>query len=354
LTITAYMLGVAVIPLIFAPLADALGRKPIMIWGAAAYVVVTCLCALAPTIETLLLGRVAQAAAAGTTMIASRAMIVDLFRGDMLSRVTSQIMLVFTIAPLIAPLFGAWVMQFTGWRGIFWFLAAYGVIAIFVILTLKETMPPERRKPVDIRAILAGYGLILSNRASFTYFQLTFWSAFFFFGMFAAAPFIFIDHFGMDELGFAWVFAAISAAAFPANYVNGAFVMRFGYWAMLRAGVWLVAGLALCFGVLAMTDLGGFWPVVSVLLVIMAAFHILLANTTAGMMETAADRAGAASATLASVRFIGGALGAAAVGAFGDVSIWPYSIVLTVSAIGHLAAIYGPWAKAARAARSEA
>lgn len=339
MTITAYLIGNAVGPLFLSPLSDSWGRKRAQTLFLLGYAGASLACALAPNAEALIAARVCQAVAAGASTAAARAMLSDLFSGDALSRATSVLMTIFTIGPVAAPLIGAGILEVAGWRWIFWLLVGVGLVSILLFQVLPETLPPEKRRPYAPGAVLSGYLAMMRNPRALRYFASTFAFAFVFFGMLASAPFIFIEHFGMSPSGFAWLFAAISCAAFAGNIVNARFVFRFGYERMLRGATWAQAALGLAMTAVALTGAGGLWGVFAVMLWLMGVFHVSLANTMAGLMSVAGDRAGAAGAAMIFWRFVGGAAGSLTVGAFGTSAPWPFAAVILIGAAGALLAL---------------
>lgn len=335
-TLAAYLIGLAIFPLFLAPLSDAIGRKPILYWALAAFVVISALCAFAPNVETLIGLRLAQAAAGGTVMTVARAVLADLYRGDTLSRAMSYLMLVFTTAPIVAPLFGGVILEFGGWRWVFGFLSLIALVIMFAALALPESVPESARRKFSISEAALGYIGIAKSRLARGYLVLTFASSLFFFAMLSGAPFIFIDYFGVSALGFSYFFAGISGAALLGNFLNMRFVMRRGYSRMLRDCSYGVSILALFMAGVAATGIGGVWGVFGVMIWLMAAYHIIAANSTAGLMDQLGQQAGGASAVLALFRFIGGAIGSGLIGAFGDSHPWTFAVVLGISAAAML------------------
>lgn len=332
LTLSVYLLGIAVFPLVLTPLSDAFGRKPVLAVALLAYAALSGACALAPSAQALILFRLLQAAAGGAVMTIGRAMIADQYSGDALSRAMSQMMLIFTIAPVIAPLIGGLLLDLAGWPSIFIALVAYGLIGFLFALTLNETLPPERRRRYELTTLWTGYAEIAGARGARAYLYLTFWSAFFFFAMLTAAPFIYVEQFGFSPMQFGWIFAAISAAAFLSNTLNARAVMARGYGRMLRDTVFALFALAFVMALVVWTGLGGAWGIFAVMLWLMGVFHILVANTTAGLMQQLPARTGALSAVMALFRFVGGALGSASLGLFGHDQAVGFAVALAVAA----------------------
>lgn len=332
-TVSAYLLGMAIFPMVLSPLSDAVGRLPVLTWSLIGFGLVSAACALAPNIESFMALRLLQAAVGGTAMTATRAIMSDMYRGNALSRATSVLMLMFTIAPVVAPIWGGWMLVIGDWSWIFWSLAVFAVISIILSRLLPETLATVARRPYRPRAVVAGYMEISRSRPALRYLAASFATSFMFFAMLVSSPFIFIEHYGVSATGFSWLFAGISAIAFVANFMNARLVMRRGYPVMLRDAITLCSALAVVMGLVAATGFGGLWGVFGVMLWLMGAFHVISANTTAGMMTAMAHRGGSAAAVLALWRFLGGAMGAALVGAFGSTHPWTFAVVLGISAV---------------------
>lgn len=332
-TVSAFLLGMAIFPMFLSPLSDAIGRLPVLMWSLVGFGVISAACALAPNIESFMVLRLLQAAAGGTAMTATRAIMADMYRGDALSRATSILMLIFTIAPVVAPIWGGWMLVLGDWTWIFWSLVVVSVISVAMTPLLPETLPAEARRPYRPRAVVAGYVEISRSRPALRYLAASFASSFMFFAMLVSSPFIFIDHFGVSATVFSWMFAGISAMAFAANFLNARLVMRRSYPVMLRDAFTAAAVLAVLMGVVAATGFGAKWGVFFVMVWLMGVYHIVSANATAGMMTAMAHRGGSAAAVLALWRFIGGAAGATLVGAFGSTHPWTFAVVLGIAAV---------------------
>ncbi|MGB0852489.1 MAG: multidrug effflux MFS transporter [Pikeienuella sp.] len=332
-TVSAFLLGMAIFPMFLSPLSDAVGRLPVLTWSLVVFGVVSAACALAPNIESFMVLRLLQAAAGGAAMTATRAIMSDMYRGNALSRATSVLMLIFTIAPVVAPIWGGWMLVIGDWTWIFWSLAVVAVISVGLTRVLPETLSPENRRAYRPRAVIAGYVEISQSRAALRYLAASFASSFMFFAMLVSSPFIFIDHFGVSATGFSWLFAGISAVAFAANYLNARLVMRRSYQVMLRDAFTAVAVLAVLMGIVAASGFGGMWSVFFVMVWLMGLYHIISANSTAGMMTAMAHRGGSAAAVLALWRFLGGAVGSTLVGAFGSTHPWTFAVVLGIAVV---------------------
>ena len=147
LVIVAYFVGFASTQLIWGPLADRFGRKPILAAGVALYMLFALLCGLAGSFSLLIAGRVAMGASAAVTRVLVVAMVRDLFEGEAMARVMSLVFMVFMVVPVLAPSIGQLILLFGSWRAIFLVFAGYGLLMLaWSWFRLPETLHPEYRR----------------------------------------------------------------------------------------------------------------------------------------------------------------------------------------------------------------
>ncbi|MCL4780676.1 MAG: multidrug effflux MFS transporter [Gammaproteobacteria bacterium] len=211
-TLTAYMLPYAVTALFHGPLSDALGRRPVIIWGLGFYTLGSLACVLAPNFISLLAFRALQGATAGAGMVVGRAIVRDLYEGPQAQRLMSLVTLIFGVAPALAPVIGGWIHVVLGWRAVFAFLALFGLVLVIAShLRLPETHAAERRMPFSLRELtMAAYRVIRDRQ--FVLLALAascnFLGAFCYVG---AAPALILDHWQLGETQFIWLFLPIIA-----------------------------------------------------------------------------------------------------------------------------------------------
>ena len=222
LVVTAYMLAFAAMSVFHGPLSDAIGRKPVIVWSLAAYAVASVACALAPTLEWLLVGRVVQGLAAGGSTIVSRTIIRDLFDGVEAQRMMSQVAVIFGLAPAIAPVVGGLLVQVGPWQTVFWFMAALAVLLLAgSIVLLPESHPPERRVPLRVGEVVTGLLAVVSVPA----FHRMVWAGTLVFGaqflyIGGAAIFV-VDLLGEGELDFWKLFVPMIGAMVVGSVLSG-------------------------------------------------------------------------------------------------------------------------------------
>src|SRR5699024_9296292 len=150
-----YLISFAVMSLLHGPISDAVGRKPVIIIGTLLYAAASVGCALSVNLPMLLAFRASQGFAAGAGQIISRTMIRDLYEGPAAQKLMAQVMMIFSVAPAVAPIIGGWLLQAGDWPVIFWFLAAFGVVmSLVTVLGLPETHPAESRTALRIGPLL--------------------------------------------------------------------------------------------------------------------------------------------------------------------------------------------------------
>jgi MFS transporter, DHA1 family, multidrug resistance protein len=164
-TLSAYLFGFAVMNLFHGALADSFGRRPVILWGVAAFTVASAGCALAQSIGQLVLFRAVQGLSTGAGIVVSRAVIRDMFPPAEAQRVMSQVTIFFGVAPAVAPMIGAVLYAQIGWQAVFWFLTGVGVVLwIANARLLPETLHAADRQPFNLRNLMRGYAQLLGHR----------------------------------------------------------------------------------------------------------------------------------------------------------------------------------------------
>ena len=164
LTLSGCLAGLAVGQLVAGPVSDGIGRRRPLLIGLVAFVVLSVACAVAPDIWSLIVFRFLQGMAGAVGVVLSLTIVRDLYEGTELARVLSSLMLVFGLAPVLAPVIGGQVLRVTSWRGVFGVLAAVGLVLLAAGWFLPETLPPERRTPPRFRQLLSDSRTLVRDR----------------------------------------------------------------------------------------------------------------------------------------------------------------------------------------------
>jgi DHA1 family bicyclomycin/chloramphenicol resistance-like MFS transporter len=245
--ITAYLLPFAFFSLVHGPLSDALGRRRVVLGGLVLYTVGSLGCFLAPTFGTLLFCRVLQGTAAGLGPTVSRAVVRDMFEGAGAQRLMSSIMLVFSLAPAVAPVIGGWVHVTLGWRWVFGMLVVLGAALLATCaLLLPETHPPGKRTQFH-PVILTRSCWHVATQPSFLLLAisaaLAMSSLFVYIG---SAPAIILERWHLKETQFHYLFIPVVGGFMTASLISGRIAGRVSRLAQIRAGFAMlcVAGVA--------------------------------------------------------------------------------------------------------------
>jgi DHA1 family bicyclomycin/chloramphenicol resistance-like MFS transporter len=331
---------------VLGPLSDAFGRRRPLLAGTALHVLASLLVLVAPNVAVLGALRVLQGVGAAAGAVIAIAVVRDLYNGRAAATMLSRLFLVLGAAPVLAPTIGGEILRFTSWRGVFALLAVYGLLMLAVgWATLRETLPPERRRSAGVRGTLRGYGELLHDR---TYVGLVLVAGLTMAGLFSyvsGSAFVYQGEFGLDEQQFGLLFGAGAFWLIAATQLNPLVLRRWEPQQVLVAGtvVGAVAGGVLA--VLAGTDTGGLPAVVVSLWVVLFACGLALPNAPALALSRHGDAAGTAAALLGAVQFGVGAVVSPVVGLLGNdaVAIGLVVVSALTLAIVVLVAVVRPW-----------
>jgi DHA1 family bicyclomycin/chloramphenicol resistance-like MFS transporter len=330
LTLTGCLAGLALGQVVAGPLSDRFGRRTPLIIGVAAYAVASLLCALAPSIQTLVALRFCQGVAGASGIVIARAIVRDMHSGVAAARFFSLLMLVNGLAPILAPLLGGQVLLVTTWRGVFVVLAAIGVVlAAAAAAGLRETLAPEDRHPGGIGETLGTFGRLLADRG-FVGHALACGLAFgAMFAYISGSPFVLQDIYGASPQLFSAAFATNALGLVAAGQLNRALLRRVEPRTILRGALGLQAGAGVA--LLGVVVAGaGVWAIVPLLFLVVASLGLVLPNSTALALADHPRVAGSASGLPGVLQFIVGAAAAPLVGVAGTSSALPMATVIAV------------------------
>ena len=236
-TLSAYLFGFAFMNLFHGALADSFGRRPVVLWGIAAFTLASAGCALSQTIGQLVFFRGLQGLSTGAGIVVSRAVIRDMFPPAQAQKVMSQVTIYFGVAPAIAPIIGGWLFVHAGWHSIFWFLTAIGV-ALWVanFRLLPETLHVNERQPFNVRNLMQGYWELCSNPR---FLLLALASGIPFNGMFLyvlCAPEFLGTHLALAPTQFFWFFLLTIAGIMGGSWASGRLAGRIAPKRQIRHG----------------------------------------------------------------------------------------------------------------------
>ena len=221
LTLTTAMIGLAVGQLLLGPLSDKFGRKIPLIISLVIYIISTVLIVYAPNIESMIVLRVIQGLSSAGSVVISRAIATDLYRGREMTRFFGLLMTINGIAPIISPILGSLLLEYISWKGVFVFLALIGVVVLFFCFRLKESLSVENRLQGSIFATFSTFGVIIKNRLFMSYVGIESFLLGAMFAYIAASPFILQSFYGLSAFIFSLCFGANGAALVIGANIGG-------------------------------------------------------------------------------------------------------------------------------------
>ena len=237
-TLSSFFIGLGLGQLFYGPISDSLGRRKVLVVGLLIYCLGSLFCFFAGTMMELVAARFFQALGAAAGGVIARAMVRDVFTGKKAAQAQSFINLAFSFTPLMAPLFGGYLLIFFGWRSIFLALLLFGIICLLIlILKIPETLSKKKRNTLGLVSIVLGYRRILRNSRSIGSILSGALAFSCMFTYFAASPFIYIDLFKIPDQYYGFLFGLNVLGIIGTNLINARTVIKYGPLVMLRIGV---------------------------------------------------------------------------------------------------------------------
>ncbi|WP_332658132.1 multidrug effflux MFS transporter [Brevundimonas sp.] len=305
--ITAYLLGFGVTQIVYGPLADRHGRKPVLMIGLGLYVVFSVLAAFATTFELLIAARVGTGIGAAALRVLAVSIVRDRYSGRTMARVMSLSFLVFLGVPILAPALGAAILTVAPWPWVFGVLAVGGAaFAIWAAIRLPETLHPEDRMPIQVGRIASAFRQALTNRQSIGYtFAITAISGALF-GFINSSQQIFFDVFHEPEL-FTVVFGVVAGGIAIASLLNARLVERLGSRLISHTALLGFITMSAIHAAVALSGHETIWTFAVLQALTMFCFGFIAGNFGSMAMEPMGHIAGTASSAQGFISTTGGA-----------------------------------------------
>jgi DHA1 family bicyclomycin/chloramphenicol resistance-like MFS transporter len=327
LTLAAFFVGFASAQLGAGPIIDRFGRRTPLLAGLVVYVVGSLVCAAAPSVLVLTVGRVVQALGGAFAVVVPRAIVRDVASGAAAARLFSRLLLVMGTAPIVAPLLGGWLSTTWGWRSIFAVLALFGVALIATTLLFVPATTTTQRSARPWRAVFGDRQFLrftlaggCASAAMFAYI--------------AGSPFVLIELHGVAADDYGFFFGANAAGLIGASQINRRLLQtRSPREVVSRSGVVFVVAASFVMVAFTLTTTWALWAIAGSLWCCIACLGLFTPNTSALAFEGQAAQAGLASAVLGAMQFAIAAAAAGAVSALHDGTAVPMATVMLVLAV---------------------
>lgn len=312
-TLPAYFLGLAIGQLFYGPLSDRIGRKKPLYWGMGLYAVASLCCVLAPNDWALIAARVLQALGGCVGVVIARAAIRDRLDLQGSAQAFSSMMIVMGLAPILAPIFGALILQFFSWQAIFITLMCIGLFCLFCVhLFFEETLKPERRLKLSFKQVLLLYASIIQDRSFRIPMLAGCLTGAALFCYISSASAVFMGEYGMGQQAFAYAFGFNALGIMLMSSLNKYLAQKVSVFQRLKIGgiLQLIGAVIIVFsGLLSHAPLA---LLMFGLFLTISAIGLTGPNAMALAMSKQGARAGTASAIMGSAQFACGLLGGVA------------------------------------------
>jgi DHA1 family bicyclomycin/chloramphenicol resistance-like MFS transporter len=333
LSMTTFFLGLMLGQPFYGPVSDRFGRKPPLAGGMLLFVLASIACSLATNAPVLIAGRFLQGLGSGASIAISAATIRDRYTGHQAARLLAMRVMVLGLSPILAPVLGAGLISVVSWRFIFWFAAAYGLLAVALLLLIPETRDPAHRAATHASKVLGVYGRLIRDRtfvgavAVIAFMQLAFSayiadSSFVFITIDHAAPGLYSAIYASNAIGF------VSLAQFAPNLMR-----RFKAERLILAGAALQAVNAVVLFALAATGHVGVAMLLAPLFLFLASFGLVGGPATVTALHHHGPVAGTASSLLSLLQWGSAAIGSGLVAALANGTALPMTAVMVGAAL---------------------
>lgn len=332
-TLTSFLLGLAAGQVVIGPLSDRFGRRTPLLIGTAVCVLSGLLCAIAPNVETLIVFRLVQGLGGAAGIVLARAVIADRTSDATVAARLFQLMMIISgLAPILAPIVGTAIVALAGWRTVLAVIAVLSMLSFFgVVRFVEETLPPERRTPAGLSALLAAIRSVITNRAYVGY-TLTAGFAFtVLFGYIAASPFVFQKVLGLSSTAYSIAFGTNAVGILMFGGMSAKLVGHISPRRLtaISLGILLLASVLL-FVVVRMGS--GTQVVLPLIFITVASVGPILGNASVLAISEVRDNAGTASAAMGALQFCLGAIAALLVGLGGEHDAVPMGLTMAAAA----------------------
>jgi DHA1 family bicyclomycin/chloramphenicol resistance-like MFS transporter len=241
-TLSAFLFTFAFMMLFYGTLSDSFGRRPVILLSLVLYIIASLGGALAPSLGWLLACRVLQGLAAGAGSVVGRAIVQDRFSGAEAQKIMSHIMMVFGLAPAIAPVLGGWLQVSFGWRAVFWFLGGFGILMLVTVYrALPESLPKKERHAFHLGQIAANYRKVLRHR-QFLLLAVAVGLSFSGFALYiGSAAYFIISILHLPETAFAWLFIPLVSGMVIGSALSARLAQRYSRVQLVWAAYLLMA-----------------------------------------------------------------------------------------------------------------
>ena len=339
-TLATFLAGMALGQMFYGPASDRMGRRGPILFGIAVFILASAACAMAQTIDQLMIARFVQALGACAGGVVVRAIVRDQFSHTETARMLSLMMLIMGLAPILAPMLGGVLLGLGDWSWNFWFMAIFGaVLGLATFLRLKESRSEATAIQASRENPLQSYFAILREKRLVGYVLAGALNGAVLFTYVASSPALMMGTYRVPVAVFPFLFSLNAVAIIGSSQLNRYALRNATTDQVLSraSNASVVVGVLLALA--AVTGIGGPWTVLPLLFALLGTYGFMGGNTTAGALSVDPLRAGATSALLGAASFGAGALASTLAGLFHDGTARPMALVMLGAMAGSVASL---------------
>ncbi|HEY5462750.1 MAG TPA: multidrug effflux MFS transporter [Hanamia sp.] len=335
LSITSFFIGISIGQMIYGPLLDKYGRKKPLYIGLVVYLLTSIACAYAPTANALIGIRFLQALGSCAGMVASRALVRDIFPVEENAKIFSLLMLVLALSPIVAPTLGGYMTSLFGWQSIFFILASIaGLTLLLVYFKLPEGRKPETSLSLLPRPIINGFLEVAKVPQFYTYAFAGAIASSGLYAYIAGSPFVFMELYHVSDKQYGWIFAFIAMGLITASQVNNLLLRKYTSEQIIKVTLFCqtLTGIALVIG--TWFHLLGLYSTIFLILIFLSTQGFAFPNSSALCLAPFSKNAGTASALMGALQLGIGAVSTALVSILANGTPMPMAAVMCGCAVG--------------------
>jgi DHA1 family bicyclomycin/chloramphenicol resistance-like MFS transporter len=332
-TLTTYFIGLAAGQLLWGPLSDRYGRKPVLLAGLLVTLAASLAGTLMESVATLAVVRLAQGLGMSSGALIGRTIVRDLHAHEQAARLLARMTIVFSVVPLAAPITGALLTGALGWHAVLLGVAVVAAVLLASVGSLPETAPAERRSahPSDIaRTFFA----ILRDRRFVAPFLLLLCAYIGVLAWVSNSSFTLVRGLGVSAVAFGLMFGLVMLGQIAGAWSSSRLVVRLGIERLLKVGSSLMCGAGLAAAALAWLGVGHWLAVVLPFMLFLFGTALIIPNATAAALSPFPQSAGSASSLIGAIGFAFGALISTVLGAAFDGTARPMATVVALAGVG--------------------
>ncbi|MBS1946649.1 MAG: multidrug effflux MFS transporter [Bacteroidetes bacterium] len=339
LSLSSFFIGISVGQLLYGPLLERFGRKRPLYFGLFAYLIASAGCALASSVEALIVLRLLQALGGCAGMVAARAVVRDLFEVKDNAKIFSALMLVVAVSPIIAPTFGGYVTAVLGWRYVFVMLIIVNVVILFgIYFLLPESKKPNPNFSLKPKRILSNFWSVMKHPQFYTY---AFTGAIAASGLYAyigGSPYVFMEIFKVSEKQYGWIFALIAMGLIGSSQLNTLMLRAYQSEQIIKAALFCQSLTGITLFLLALFHLNELFSTIFLIFIFLCCQGFTFPNSSALSLAPFGHNAGSASALMGAIQMGIGACSTALVSFLQNHTALPMTGVMACCAITALSA----------------